>query len=84
MHWDLLKFYEDNNIPYYLAFPEQGSEQVLANRCYARGNNQTFTEKMIKNVKIWNEKLKEYHPIKILTISKDEYLENVLKKENII
>ncbi len=84
MHWDLLKFFEDNNIPYYLAFPEQGSEQVLANRCYARGNNQTFTEKMIKNVKIWNEKLKEYHPIKILTISKDEYLENVLKKENII
>lgn len=84
MHWDLLKFYEDNNIPYYLAFPEQGSEQVLANRCYARGNNQAFTEKMIKNVKIWNEKLKEYHPIKILTISKKEYLEEVLKKENII
>ena len=83
MHWDLLKFYEDNNIPYYLAFPEQGSEQVLANRCYARGNNQNFTEKMIKNVKIWNEKLKEYHPIKILLISKDEYLENVLKKEGI-
>ena len=26
MHWDLLKFYDDNKIEYYLAFPEKGLE----------------------------------------------------------
>lgn len=84
MHWDLLKFYEENNIPYYLAFPEQNSEEILAKRCYARGNNATFTENMIKNVKIWNEKLKNYKPVKLLILKKNEYLEDILKQEGLI
>ena len=84
MHWDLLKFYEDNNIPYYIAFPEQGLEDEYAKRCYDRGNNEKFTEHMIKNIKLWSDKLKDYKPIKILYLKSGEFLEDVLKRENII
>ena len=84
MHWDLLKFYEDNKIPYYIAFPEQGLEEEYAKRCYERGNNEVFTEHMIKNIKLWNEKLKDYHPIKIIYLKSGEFLEDLLKKEKLI
>lgn len=84
MHWDLLKFYEDNKIPYYIAFPEQGLEEEYAKRCYERGNNEVFTEHMIKNIKLWNEKLKDYHPIKILNLKSGEFLEDKLKEERLI
>ena len=47
MHWDLLNFFENNSIEYYLAFPSLDSE-------------------------------------KILNIEKNEYLEDVLKKENLL
>ena len=84
MHWELLKFFEKNKIPYYLAFPEQGSEEVMRQRCYQRGNNQEFTERMIKNIKLWGKKLKKYKPVKLLIVKKDEYLEDVLKREKIL
>ena len=84
MHWHLLDFLEKNNIEYYLAYPTLDSEKVLEERCYARGNNKTFTDKLKVNLHDWNKKLKLYHPKKLLIISKDEYLEDVLKKENII
>lgn len=84
MHWGLLKFYEANNIPYYIADPEPDCEKVLAQRCFDRGNNEQFTEKMIQNLKIWNEELKKYKPIKILRLSAGDYLEDVLKREKFI
>lgn len=84
MHWHLLDFLEENKIEYYLAYPTLDSEKVLEERCYARGNNEVFTEKLKQNLYDWNEKIKDYHPKKILRIQKNEYLEDVLKKENII
>ena len=84
MHWDLLKFYQDNNIPYYLAFPNQGLEEEYAKRCYNRGNNEIFTKKMIENIEIWYKKLKDYKPVKILYLKSGEFLEDVLLKENLI
>lgn len=84
MHWHLLDFLEKNNIEYYLAYPTLDSEKILEKRCYARGNNKVFTEKLKKNLYDWNEIIKDYHPKKILTITKDEYLEDVLKKNDII
>ena len=84
MHWHLLDFLEKNNIEYYLAYPTLDSEKVLEERCYARGNNKVFTDKLKANLYNWSEKLKMYHPKKLLIISKDEYLEDVLKKEKII
>lgn len=84
MHWHLLEFYERNKIPYYLAFPKQGLEDEYRKRCYDRGNNETFTEHMVDNIKIWGEKIKQYHPIKLLYLDKNEYLEDVLKRENLL
>lgn len=84
MHWHLLDFLEKNNIEYYLAYPTLDSEEVLEKRCYDRGNNKTFTDKLKINLYDWNEKIKNYHPKKLLIIDKNEYLEDVLKKEKII
>lgn len=81
MHWELLDFYEKNNICYYLVFPQQGLEEEYAQRCFTRGNNQTFTNRMVGNVKLWNNKLKDYKPIKIFYLKSGEFLEDILKKE---
>lgn len=84
MHWDLLKFYENNNIPYYLVFPEQGLEHEYAKRCYNRGNNKKFTEHMIENIKIWNERLKDFKPQELIILKSGQYLEDVLKERELI
>jgi len=84
MHWHLLDFLEKNNIEYYLAYPTLDSEKVLEERCYARGNNNIFTDKLKINLYKWNEIIKSYHPKELLIIQKDEYLEDVLKHKNII
>lgn len=84
MHWHLLDFFEKNNIEYYLAYPTLDSVEILEERCYARGNNKTFTDKLKVNLYSWNEILKNYHPKKLLIIEKDEYLETVLKKNNLL
>ena len=84
MHWHLLDFFEKNNIEYYLAYPTLDSVEILEERCYARGNNKTFTDKLKVNLYNWNEILKNYHPKKLLIIKKDEYLETVLKKNNLL
>lgn len=84
MHWHLLDFFEKNNIEYYLAYPTLDSEKVLEERCYARGNNNVFTDKLKINLYNWNEIIKNYHPKKLLIIQKNEYLEDVLKNNGII
>ncbi len=84
MHWDLLNFFENNNIEYYLAFPSLDSEKVLEKRCYDRGNNKIFVDKLKNNLKDWYYKINNYNPKKILNIEKNEYLEDVLKKENLL
>ena len=75
---------EENNIEYYLAYPTLDSEKVLEERCYARGNNNIFTDKLKINLYNWNEIIKDYHPKKLLIIQKNEYLEDVLKNNGII
>ena len=80
----VLDFFEENNIEYYLAYPTLDSEKVLEERCYARGNNNIFTDKLKINLYNWNEIIKDYHPKKLLIIQKNEYLEDVLKNNGII
>ena len=84
MHWHLLDFFEKNNIEYFLAYPTLESEEVLESRCYARGNNEVFTEKLKSNLQKWYIKLKDYHPKELLIINKDEYLEDVLKRYKLL
>lgn len=57
IHWHLLDFFEKNDIEYYLAYPMLDSEEVLEKRCYARGNNKVFTDKLKINLYDWNEKI---------------------------
>lgn len=55
---------------YYLAYPTLDSEKVLEERCYARRNNNVFADKLKINLYNWNEKIKDYHPKKLLIIQK--------------
>ena len=84
MHWHLLDFFEQNNIEYYLAYPTLDSEKVLEKRCYDRGNNKAFTDKLKINLYSWNEIIKKYYPKELLRIQKNEYLEDVLRNKGII
>lgn len=84
MHWDLLSFFEDNDIDYYLVFPEQGLEQEYAVRCYSRGNNAKFTEHMVGNIKIWNERLKDFNPKELVFLKSGQYLEDLLIEKGLI
>lgn len=79
-----IRFFEKNNIEYYLVYPTLDSEKFLEKRCYDRGNNKVFTDKLKINLYNWNEIIKKYHPKELLIIQKKEYLEDVLKNKNII
>ena len=46
MHWDLLDFFEKNDIEYFLTFSSLDSEKVLEKRSYDRGNNKIFVYKL--------------------------------------
>lgn len=83
-HDHVLKFLEENGIEYYLAFPTLDSIEVIKERCYKRGNNKNFVDILIGTLYEFDSRLDEYHPIKLLMISKGEYLEDVLIKENIL
>ena len=84
MHDHVLKFLENNNIEYFLAFPTLDSAKTIEERCYARGNNKDFTETLIIALYELNQKLNEYHPQKVLRINKNEYLEDALRKEKML
>ena len=84
MHDHVLKFLEQNKIDYYLAFPTLDSDEIIKKRCYARGNNENFVNILIDTLYDFEKKLYDYHPIKILKINKNEYLEDVLIKSGII
>ena len=83
MHDHVLKFLEQNSIEYYLAFPTLDSAEIIKQRCYARGNNENFVNILIDTLYSFDKKLDNYHPIKILRLNKNEYLEDVLIRYNI-
>ncbi|MNP64993.1 hypothetical protein D3C76_1605470 [compost metagenome] len=84
MHWHLLDYLEKNNVEYYLAYPTLDSMDILEKRCYDRGNNVVFTDKLKINLKDWYYKLYKYSPKELLTIEKNEYLEDVLKRKELL
>ncbi len=84
MHDYVLKFFEENDIEYYLAIPTLDSVGIIIERCYNRGNNKKFIDILIKTLYDFDSRLNEYHPIKVLRLNKNEYLEDLLKRENLI
>lgn len=84
MHWELLEEFEKNGIEYYLAYPELNFADEIKKRCIDRGNSEEWADKIKEKVFSWYTKLKDYKPKEILYISKDEYLEDVLKKKEIL
>ncbi|MBQ8665857.1 MAG: hypothetical protein IJ526_03240 [Lachnospiraceae bacterium] len=81
MHWHLLEYLENEDIPYYLAYPSEDSGPILEQRCYERGNNKKFTDKMMVNFIEWRKIIPKYHPVNILEIKQYEFLENTVFRE---
>lgn len=84
MHWELLEEFEKNGIEYYLAYPELDFADAIRQRCIHRGNSEEWSEKIKQKVLDWYPRLKDYKPNEILFVSKDKYLEDVLKKKGIL
>lgn len=84
MYSHLLDYFEENNIEYYLAYPSLDCEDELEKRCYERGNSKVFIDKLKVNLYKLDEVRKKYHPKRTFILNKNEYLEDVLKNENII
>lgn len=66
------------NIKYYYAFPTDS--KFVIDRAFSRGNNEYFAFGLEKSYKNWFPKNYE----SVLWVKENEYLENVLKDENII
>lgn len=84
MHVGLLEYFKKNKIPFFLAYPTLDSIDEIIKRCYDRGNNSTFTEKLRKNIVDWQNRKDNSMIIKLLTIPKDKYLEDILIEEGIM
>lgn len=84
MHWELLEEFEKNGIEYYLAYPELDFADEIRQRCIDRGNSTEWSEKIKQKVFDWYPRLKDYKPKEILFVSKDKYLEDVLKEKRIL
>ena len=84
MHWEILEEFEKNGIEYYLAYPKLNFADEIKKRCIDRGNSEEWSNKIKEKVFDWYPRLKDYSPKEILYLSKDEYLEDILKKKNLI
>lgn len=65
-------------ISYFVAWPT--NSEFVSKRAIDRGNNEHFAEGLKKSYKIWYPEEKE----KVIWVSENEYLEDVLKKNGII
>ena len=83
-HAHVLRFLEKVCIDYYLAFPTLDSVDVIIERCYKRGNNKNFIDILIRTLYDFDSSLDEYHPVKVLRMNRNEYLEDALLKEQIL
>ncbi len=68
----------NNNIKYYYAFPKNSS--FVVDRAFKRGNNDKFSYGLNGSFKTWAPQDNE----EILIVNENEYLEDVLKSNNII
>lgn len=84
MHWELLEEFEKNGIEYYLAYPKLDFSDEIKKRCIERGNSEEWADKIKEKVFSWYPRLKDFKPKEILYVSRDEYLEDVLKRKGIL
>lgn len=84
MHWLVIDYFIANNVEFYLAYPTLDSGDVIKQRCVDRGNAEWWAQKIKEKVVLWHSKLKEYNLKNIIWVSKDETLENALKRVGIL
>ena len=84
MHWEILEYFNKNNIDYYLAYPKLDAGDILKKRCMDRGNTEEWAQGIKDKVTLWYPQIKEYNIKNIIYIDKDEYLEDALIKMNLI
>ena len=84
MHWEILEYFNKNDIDYYFVYPKLDSGDILKKRCIDRGNTEEWAQKIKDKVTLWYPKIKEYNIKNVIFIEKNEYLEDILIKMNLI
>lgn len=84
MHWEILEYFNENNINFYLTYPNLDSGDILKQRCINRGNTEEWAQAIKDKVDLWYPRLEEYNIKNIIFIDKDEYLEDVLIRMKLI
>lgn len=84
MHWKLLEYFNKNNISFYLAYPKLDSGDVLKQRCIDRGNTEEWAQAIKDKVNLWYPRIREYNIKNVIFVDKNECLEDVLIKMNLI
>ncbi len=80
MHNEIIKKLEENNIEYLVVYPKEDMLDEIIERCKERGNKEEF----ISGVKDAYYRLYPSKNSRVLWLSKGEYREDILKKNNII
>ena len=84
MHWNLLEYFNKNKIDFYLAYPKLDSGDILKQRCIERGNTESWAQSIKEKVELWYPKIKEYNIKNVIFIDKEECLEDVLIKMDLL
>ena len=80
MHNEIIDLLEKNKINYYVVYPKEDMLNEIIDRCKARGNKEEF----LSGIKEAYYRLYPHKCKNVIWMKKGEYLEDVLKKENII
>lgn len=84
MHWNLLEYFNKNKIDFYLVYPKLDSGDILKQRCIERGNTESWAQSIKEKVELWYPKIKEYNIKNVIFIDKEECLEEVLIKMDLL
>lgn len=80
MHNEIIKKLEQDNIEYLVVYPKEDMLDEIIERCKERGNKEDF----ISGVKDAYYRLYPSRTSRVLWLDKGEYIEDILKRNNII
>lgn len=80
MHNEIINLLEENNINYYVVYPEENMIEEILERCKNRGNKDDF----LKGVKDAYYRLYPSKCKNIIWMKRGEYLEDILIRNNFL
>ena len=77
---EVISLLNENNISYYIVYPEEDMLEEIIDRCRSRGNNQEFLSRIKK---VYFEDFPK-NDDKVIWLKKGQYLESVLEENGLL